>query len=155
MKNMLNKLIITVAFLLFADGVFAQIGIGFGTGGFGMGMNIPINKKKSQRNNRMESQVQQLKNDLDLNDDQVIKVRGLLIERDRARQRGDRDTMSNEDFDKRMQEILTSEQYAKYTDLKQQKREERKEGMKEKNKEKEKEKEKEKLPESDWDDVYR
>ncbi|MEP7168988.1 MAG: hypothetical protein ABI855_06410, partial [Bacteroidota bacterium] len=79
------------------------------------------------------------------NDDQVMKVRGLLMERARARERGNK--MSNEDFDKRMQEILTPEQFTKYNELKQQKRADRKEGKKETKKEP--------LPESQWDDVYR
>lgn len=131
-----------------ADG-FSQIGIGFGTGGFGMGMNIPINgRKHQQRSNRLENQVQQLKHDLDLNDDQVVKVRGLMIERDRARQKGDRNAMSNEEFDNRMKEILTPEQFTKYTELKQQKHEDRQ------TKKDEKSKEKEPLPDSKWDDVY-
>lgn len=121
-----------------------------------MGMNIPINgRKNTQRSNRLENQVQQLKNDLDMNDDQVIKVRGLLVERDRARQRGDGNEMSNEEFDKRMQEILTPEQYTKYNELKLQKREDRKETKKETKKENSKEAKKEPLPESEWDDVYR
>jgi protein CpxP len=146
MKKSILKLAIAIGLVLGTDDVFSQVGVGIGTGGFGMGMRIPINgRNNSQRSNRLESQVQDMKHDLDLKDDQVVKVRGLLIERDRDHQRGNK--MSNEDFDKRMQEILTPDQYSKYNELKQQKRQDRQQNKKDNKKDA--------LPESDWDDVYR
>lgn len=143
----MKKIIILMAlFLITADG-FSQIGIGIGSGGFGMGMNIPINHKNAKRTDRIENQVQQLKHDLNLNEDQVVQVRNLFIERDRKRQRKGNEAMTGPEFDKRMQEILTAEQYTKYSELKQQKREEKKESKKDNKKET--------VPESEWDDVYR
>jgi len=147
MKNLLNKLIIAAALIIYADGVTAQVGIGFGTNGFGIGMNIPVHKNNKKRSERTEQQVQQLKQDLDLNDEQVVKVRSLLIDRDRSHERSARKAMTHEQFDQRMQEILSAEQYTKFSELKQQKREEKKEIRKEDSKEP--------VPPSQWDDVYR
>lgn len=146
MQKLISKTVLAVAFAFATHTAFAQIGIGIGSGGFGMGMNIPINKSK-HRTERIEGQVQQLKQDLNLTDDQVLQVRNLLIERDRANSRRNKN-MSREDFDNRMSQILTPEQNARYDELKQAKREE-------KRSEKKEEEQKKKLPESQWDDVYR
>ena len=146
----MKKIIVASVFLFLAYHGFPQgaVGVGVGTGGVGMGMRIPLNHKNAKHTDRIENQVQEMKHDLNLNDDQVVKVRSVFIERDRMHQQGNK--MSNKDFDKRMQEILTPEQLPKYNELKQRKREERKN-----QKGNTKDNKKEPLPESQWDDVYR
>ncbi|MEO5571000.1 MAG: hypothetical protein ABIT08_05835 [Bacteroidia bacterium] len=142
----MKKLIFALVFFVFVSDAYSQAGVGVSSGGVGMGMRIPINGHKNmQHSNRLENQVQELKHDLDLNDDQVMKVRSLLIERDRMRQSGNK--MPSQDFDKRMQLILTSDQYATYNKLKQENHQQKKESKKETKKAP--------LPQSEWDDVYR
>ena len=146
----MKKIIIVLfasAFFICADRAIAQIGIGIGTNGFGIGMNVPVNGRKAQKSKHLDKQVDQLKRDLDLNDEQVVKVRSLLIERDRSHNRTGKKEMTGEQFNLRMQEILTDEQNIMYAKLRQQKREEKKD-MKPG-------KEKESTPPDEWDDVYK
>lgn len=154
MKKHMKKLIIAAALLVCADNGFAQIGIGIGTGGFGFGMNFPIHRNNSQRSKNIDKQVQQLKEDLDLNDEQEVKVRNLLIDRQRSYDRNGRDAMTREQFDSRMEEILIAEQYSKYNELKQEKRESKRETKKEIREEEDKEDKKKSVPPSEWDDIY-
>lgn len=147
MKKIITALLFASSFLVCVDHTVAQVGIGFGTNGFGIGMHVPIKGNKAERSKQIDRQVNQLKQDLDLNDEQVVKVRGLLIEKERSQSQGRNNVMTREQFDLRMQEILTAGQYAKFNELKQQKREAKKEDIDTKKKE----------PSSseEWDDVYR
>jgi hypothetical protein len=110
----MKKVFAFVVVMLFSVNAFCQIGIGIGTGGVGIGMHIPINKKK-QRMENIESKVQQMKSDLELDSSQVIKVRNLLVERDRKRHKGT--PMTREEFNRRMDEILTDDQRARFKEL--------------------------------------
>jgi hypothetical protein len=110
----MNKILAFILVMLFSLNAFCQVGIGIGTGGVGIGMHIPINKKK-QRMENIESKVQQMKSDLDLDSSQVLKVRNLLVERDRKRHKGN--LMTREEFNRRMDEILTDDQRARFKEL--------------------------------------
>ncbi|MFI5218890.1 MAG: hypothetical protein ACHQNT_05320 [Bacteroidia bacterium] len=147
MKKFISSLLFTATFFICGGSAFSQAGVGIGTGGFGIGMHVPLNSKKAQRNKNLDKQVDQLKHDLNLNDEQVVKVRSLLIERERSHNGGGKNAMAKEQFNLRMQEILTTEQYTKFNEPKQQKRE-GKEEVKD-------EKKKEPTPPEEWDDVYR
>ena len=151
MKNYFIKLFLFFFLFSSVDFCFAQIGIGIGSGGFGIGMNIPVNRKNPRNEQRIEKQIQQLKTDLNLNEEQEKNVRNLIIERDRRSQQSRKKVMSHEEFDQRMQGILTPEQNARFNEIKQQKRESRME----KEPEKKQDNKKEALPESQRDDVYR
>lgn len=152
----MKKFITVLSLIVLFSGIdmaVAQIGIGIGTGGIGMGVSIPINnKRKAERRERIEEEVQYLKKELELNDDQLVKVRGLFIERERSRERNARKRMTRTQFDEGMQKILTEEQYQEYIQLRPSKPETKPEDIKE---EKEQEKKKETGNPADWDDVYR
>ena len=64
---------------------FSQVGVGVSSGGYGMGTSIGIRAHGGgHQGKNPEKQVQQLKKDLDLTDDQVVQVRNLMMERERA-----------------------------------------------------------------------
>jgi hypothetical protein len=118
----MKKLIVLIVILIAAADAYSQVGVGIGTGGMGVGINIPLNRKK-QRMQNMESKVQQMRRDLSLDSAQTVKVRGLLVERERRKNKGE--PMPREEFNRRMDEILTTEQKEKFKEMHRQKRQER------------------------------
>jgi hypothetical protein len=105
---------ITIVVLLVSVNAFSQVGIGIGSGGAGIGLHFPINKKK-QRMENVEQKVQQIKEDLHLDSSQVLKVRSLMVERERKKHK--REPMRREEFNRRMNEILTDEQKIKFKEM--------------------------------------
>src|SRR4051812_11049261 len=107
----MKKIIVALLFLFAAVDGFSQVGIGIGSGGMGMGVRIPIHSKRQKAQN-MENKVQQMRSDLNLDSAQVVQVRGLLVERERRQSKGQ--PMAREEFNKRMDEILSPEQKEKF-----------------------------------------
>ena len=106
--------------LFFVTDGFPQVSIGIGGGGFGMGARIPIHSRNKQKAEKIENQVQRMKSDLNLDSAQLVQVRSLLVERDRRKSK--REPMPRSEFNKRMDEILTPEQKAKFQEIRKQKR---------------------------------
>ena len=106
--------------LIFAIFLFLASLHGYSQVGIGMGFHIPLNGNSSgQQGHNTENEVQRMKSDLALNDDQVIKVRSLLVERQR-RHNGS-DPMTPREFNQRLETILTPQQLNKLAEIKQQK----------------------------------
>src|SRR5690242_14452890 len=91
----MKRSFILILLVFIAASSYSQIGIGIGSGGMGVGMRFPIHSKKQQAQN-IENKVQHMRTDLNLDSSQVIKVRGLLVERDRRQSKGQ--SMSREEF---------------------------------------------------------
>ncbi|GEM_PF-3096767 len=147
MKNFIFRFIFSGCLFAFGLDATAQIGIGIGTGGIGVGFGINPGRNNPER--RIEKQVREMKKDFDLTPEQEKEVRSLLIERDRSRQSRKHEPMTMMEFDGRMKEILTEEQYVNYTERKQERKDDVRSG---KSRQRE---QKDDLPESQWDDVYR
>jgi len=124
----MKKLIFTFFSIAFSLHGFTQggFGIGMGGGGFGMGMHIPLNKtnnaEKIDRN--IEYRVQEMKTDLKLDDKQTVKLRNILIERERRRQGPN--PMSPKEYNERLREFLTPEQYNTLVDIRKQRQQQQK-----------------------------
>jgi hypothetical protein len=149
--NKMKKMVVAVLLLFFGIDGFSQVSIGVGSGGFGMGMRVPINGKK-QRAQNLENKVQQIKSDLNLDSAQTVQVRSLLVERDRKKSK--REPMPREEFNKRMDEILTVEQKEKFQEMGKQKRETKDRQPRPVNNA-DSTKTKQAAPDTEWDDVYK
>jgi hypothetical protein len=146
----MKKIILLMMVLFAASDVFSQIGVGIGTGGMGVGVHIPLNKKK-QRMQNIETKVQQMRRDLELDSVQVLKVRSLLIERERRKSKGE--PMLRDEFNRRIDEMLTDEQKVKFKELHRQERQSKAPAIAER---KDSTSVKQKVePDTDWDDVYK
>jgi hypothetical protein len=113
----MKKAFVAVLLLFIARDGFSQVGIGMGGGGFGMGMRIPLGHKQQQTED-MDSQVQRMKKDLNLDSTQVLELRSLLVEHDRRS--SNKETMSKEEFNSRMDAILTPQQKERFRELRSQ-----------------------------------
>jgi hypothetical protein len=124
----MKKLFFTFLSMAFSLYAFPQagVGIGMGGGGFGMGMHIPLSKKNDAEHidRNIEYRVQEMKTDLKLDDKQTVKLRGILIERERRKQGPN--PMSPKEYNERLREFLTPEQYNTLVDIRKQRQQQQK-----------------------------
>src|SRR5262245_9058789 len=107
--RVLKGFIPVIILFLSSTTAFSQFGFGFGSMGGGIGVTIPVNNNSRQRSHFIDEEIQKMKKDLALDSSQVVKVRGLLVERDRRMSH--KDPMTGKEYDQRIREILNDEQY--------------------------------------------
>jgi hypothetical protein len=143
MKNLIGILMMSFCFH-----AFGQVGIGIGMGGpgYGMGVTIPAGGKGAEKSQKIDEQAKQMKHDLNLSKKQEADVRGLLVERDRRSNGANH--MQPQEFNQRLDEILTPEQRIQLRELREKHHETQPQQQPaERN-------EKQPAPKGDTDDVY-